>query len=248
MNPTIRVNVYGPTAGKVARALLSSGAYLIERSGDPHRFFKWKAKIEAPVYCNCRVLFSHPGQRAVVVRSLASAILAGFPEANCIIGLAEAGTVWAACVASELGLPVAYVSKTQKEHGVGGMIVGGIPDGVENDVKAVIVDDLVASGESLDRAIEILALEKRIRPLGIQSIVNWDFQKSRVCFERLNVSISTLVSYPQILQAALEDDLIGLEAASELTRFYLDPWSHVWTAESLACLSQRERRQSQTAC
>jgi orotate phosphoribosyltransferase len=210
-------------------------AYLIETSGDEARFYEWKSGIRAPVYCNCRVLFGHPGPRATVVRSLASAILQGYPTVNHIVGLAEAGIVWASAVASELGQPVAYVSKAEKKHGIKGLVVGAMPSDPAM-VQAVIVDDLVASGDTLVRALETLKVEKGIVPVGIQSIVHWDFQRTHQRFESFGIPMSTLVSYPEILRAALEEELLGRDAVEELCEFYQEPSQYVWTARALATL------------
>jgi orotate phosphoribosyltransferase len=233
MRPTIQANVYNPTTEQVARALLSSSAYKIRTGVGEDSFFAWKSGIKAPVYNNCRVLFGHPGQRRTVVRSLGSAILAAFPGVNYIIGLAEAGIVWASCVADELGLPVAYVSKTEKKHGIPGRIVGAMPEEPLKNLKAVIVDDLIASGDTLEDAINILSTEKGITPIGIQSIVNWNFKTARERFERLDIPVWALVSYQQMLETALEEGLVTRAAVQELYKFYQNPWDHVWNLAAL---------------
>jgi orotate phosphoribosyltransferase len=238
MKPITRVCVYQPTARQVARALIQSRAYLLDTSGDPNCFFTWKSGIKAPVYCNCRILFGHPGPRATIVRSIASSMLESFPTANYVIGLAEAGVVWASAVAAELGLPVAYVSKAQKEHGIKGLVVG-MSSQEQDEVRAVIVDDLVASGTTLERAIDSLMEEKGIVPVGIQSIVNWDFQKTHARFERFGLIMATLVSYPEILNAAVEEGLLDPGAITELCNFYKCPAEYVWTSNSLASLCSK---------
>lgn len=233
MSPTTHANVYKPTTHQVARALLSSNAYKIRTGVSEDSFFTWKSGIKAPVYNNCRVLFGHPGQRRTVVRCMGSAILAAFPGVNYIIGLAEAGIVWASCVADELGLPVAYVSKTEKKHGIPGRVVGAMPE-VTKNLKAVIVDDLIASGDTLEEAIGMLSTEKGITPIGIQSIVNWNFKTARERFERLGTPVWALVSYPQILETALEEGLLTTSAVEELYEFYQNPLQHVWNLDALA--------------
>lgn len=237
MSPTIRVPIYDATASLVARALLIARAYRIDTSGDQSRWRKWKSGILAPVYLNCRDLFGHAGQRGTVVRSLASSILASYPKVTHIVGIAEAGIVWGACAADALGLPFAYVSKTQKEHGVPGLVVGIPDEDSVNNIQAVVVDDLVASGGSLEKAIDALMVEKHIKPIGIQSIVHWDFQRAHSRFEQLEVPVSSLVSYPHLLESAVGEGLLSSAAVAVLSDFYRNPFEYVWDEEALLCLS-----------
>lgn len=101
-------------------------------------------------------------------------------------------------------------------------------------VKAVLVDDLVASGDSLLRAVEILREEKGITTIGVQSIVNWDFLEMRNLFKDTGIRIRALVSYPQLLDAALESGLISRDAMQELALFYRNPRKHVWNLSAFA--------------
>ena len=237
MSLTIRVPIYEATSSLVARALLSARAYCIETSRDRSRWLEWKSGILAPVYLNCRDLFGHPGQRSTVVQALASAILSAYPKVSHIVGVADAGIVWGSGAANTLGLPFAYVSKMPKKHGKPGLVVG-IPDDESGEsINAVIVDDLIASGGSLETTIEALATEHQIRPIGIQSIVHWDFQKAHSRFERLNVQVSALVSYPHLLESAFESDLLSDSAVAVLTDFYRNPFEYVWDEAALVSLS-----------
>lgn len=239
MKPRIRVPVYEATTSQVARALLLARAYRVETSGDRTQWRQWKSGIWAPVYLNCRDLFGHAGQRGTVVRALASSILDSYPTVTHIIGIAEAGIVWGSGAADVLGLPFAYVSKTQKEHGVPGLVVGIPDEDSAHNIQAVVVDDLVASGGSLENAIEALTVEKQIKPIGIQSIVHWDFQRAHSRFERLKVPVSSLVSYPHLLRSAVDEGLLSSEAVAVLSDFYRNPFEFDWDEAALLCLSSK---------
>ena len=220
--------IYDPTHSQVARAVVSAGCYLIRTDGSPENFYTWKSGIRAPVYTDCRVLNGDPFARAIVMRALGSAIRENFPTAECIVGVAEAGVVWSTLAATELSLPHAFVRKTPKPYGSGSNVEGSPPKGA----RAVLVDDLVASGDSLAKSITVLAEEKGIATIGILSIVNWDFLGMRDTFRNLGIPVRALVSYPQLLQAALEAGQIDQAAKSELEMFYRNPRKHQWNLEA----------------
>lgn len=218
--------VYAPTAARVARTMITGGAYLI----NDQDFFTWKSGIRAPVYTDCRALMGEPAAAALIKKALGSATLSEFGTPDYIVGVAEAGVYWSALVADELHTRHAFVRKTQKSHGIGGM-VSGVPDQPRrvDGITAVVVDDLVASGGSLGKAIDALREEAHLEVLGVVSIVNWGFPAMRDRFRELKVPATSLVSYPQLLQAALDEGKIDEEFCAELLRFYRNPRGHQWS-------------------
>lgn len=234
INPTL---IYDPTCQPVARALVSAGAYLIRSVETEEQFFTWKSGIQAPVYTDCRMLNANPGARAVVMRALGSSIRSNFPKCECIVGVAEAGIVWSSLAAHELSLPHAFVRKQEKKHGRAGLLVGSPPAGA----KAVVVDDLVASGASVEKTIHALREEQGIQTIGLQSIVNWDFIEMRDRFKRLAVPVRALVSFPQLLSVGKERGLLSSAAAEELSTFYRSPRNHKWNLEALTRRGGQQR-------
>ena len=222
--------IYGPTAEQVARALISADAYLIRSDiTSEDEFYTWKSGIKAPVYTDSRVLNSDPGAMAIVQRALGSSIRANFPSAECVVGVAEAGIVWSALAAVDLSLPHAFVRKAEKSYGRPGLLVGSPPRGA----RAVLVDDLVASGSSLEKSVHVLKSENDISTIGVQSIVNWDFIEMRDRFRALGIPVRALVSFPQLLDAGLERGLLSNEAKAELAAFYGNPRAHKWNISAL---------------
>lgn len=222
--------LYEPTAEPVARALIAAHAYCLAPDlSAPARWFTWKSGVHAPVYTDCRVLAGDPGATALVSRALSSAIIAMYPGVEYIVGMGEAGIIWSTVVAHELGKPQAFVRKATKPHGRSGWIECSPPCGK----RAVLVDDIVASGETLERAIGLLQSEKQITTLGVQSIANWNFPEMRERFFRLGIPVHALVSYPQLLDAAMDAKLLSIEAQAELHRFYKNPREHKWNLQRL---------------
>lgn len=140
--------VYEPTTRTVARTLLGAGAYCTASDmADEACWFTWKSGIRAPAYLDCRVLARDPGATTIVTKAMGSAIRANYPEVEYIVGVAEAGIIWSTLTAQELGKPHAFVRRQPKQHGRSGWVECSPPMGK----RAIVVDDVMASGESLDK-------------------------------------------------------------------------------------------------
>jgi orotate phosphoribosyltransferase len=222
--------IYEPTSKQVANVLLSSGAYLVRMGVSQDEFFDWKARKKfAPTYTDVLKLAGDPAAYEVITQGLAGAIRDYFPQADYVIGLAEAGIIWSSMAAQQLRMPQAFVRKAAKAHGLPGRVACTPQRGG----RAVLIDDLVASGSSIKEAADVLLNEVEIETIGILSIVNWDF---RVCWERFsntNIEVMTLASYWTVLDAALELQLLSPEAVAELKAFYQNPWEHQWNMAAL---------------
>jgi orotate phosphoribosyltransferase len=208
-------------ARPVAAALVASGAFTADLRMPADRWYRWKSGILAPCGCNCRRLNAVPALRRVVDDALAEATRSWFPDADYIVGVAHAGIPWAKTIAERLDLPLAYVRAESRE--AGGTLVECAP---ERGSRAVIVEDVVASGASAAHAIAALRAETRLGVAGVQSIANWNFPEMRA---RLAAwPVRALTSYPQVLASARQAGLISAADAGELTRFYAGPRDHAW--------------------
>jgi orotate phosphoribosyltransferase len=215
--------VYQSSAWKAAEALINTRSYRIDMKLDPINYYQWKSGIKAPCYCNCRDLNGHPTERISITRSLTESIKTNFTEVDIIIGVPTAGLSWAGAVADQLNLPLAYVRSSAKPHGLGGLVECSPKPGM----KAVIVDDLVASGGSLKQVISALNDEVDVQVIGIQSIVNWGFPSMRNTLK--NLRVRSLTSFPWILYVAKLQGYITHSQCDELMNFYKDPENHIWS-------------------
>lgn len=206
----------------VANHLIETGCYLIDLTREQSEWYHWKSGIIAPCYCNCRGLISTVVQRKDIANFLCDSIKRNFPKVDCIAGMATAGIPWASMVGFSLDLPVVYIRKQAKKHGVSKRIEGKV-----NDVKnIVLIDDLIASGESILDAANVVRDETQTEILGIQSIINWGFAKM---FELLgNYQIQTLTSYEQIIMSAVRHNLIHNNDVKSMLDFYKNPFEYDW--------------------
>jgi orotate phosphoribosyltransferase len=210
-------------ARPVAAALVASGAFTVDMRLPRDQWFRWKSGILAPCGCNCRRLNTLPAIRRLIDDTLTEATRASFPDADYIVAVAHAGIPWAKTLADRLDLPLAYVRAEARAGG--GPLVECSPG---QGARAVLVEDVVASGGSAARAIEALHTETGLRVVGVQSIANWDFPQMRALLAPWTVR--ALTSYPQVLASAREAGLVSAVDVAELLRFYADPRGHAWSS------------------
>jgi orotate phosphoribosyltransferase len=208
---------------QIAKILVDTGSFKIDMTLSPKDWYTWSSGIKAPCYCNCRYLNCFPSRRRYVAAALAQSIKKCYPQIELVVGVVAAGIPWASYIAEQLNLPLAYVRSSKKTHGVGGLVECS----PRSHQKAVIIDDLIASGESIAKAIHSLQNEVRIETIGVQSIVNWGFETMRNNLKGFHVR--TLTSFPSILKYAFDSRRINENEYVELNNFYQNPAKHVWT-------------------
>jgi orotate phosphoribosyltransferase len=204
-------------AASVAAALIESGAFTV----DMGTLIRWKSGILAPCGCNCRRINTIPRCRRLIDDALTDAARTSFPDADYVVAVANAGIAWAKTIAERLDLPLAYVRTEAREPG--GPLVECGPSG---GTRVVIVEDVVASGDSTNRAIRALLAETDLRVTGLLSIANWDFPEMRIALG--GWPVRALTGYRQVLAAARDAGLINGAELAELTSFYADPRHHQW--------------------
>lgn len=110
----------------------------------PQNPFTWASGWKSPFYCDNRKTLSFTDVRSYVKLELAHAILAHFPQATAVAGVATGAIAQGAMVADELNMPFCYVRSKAKDHGMGNLIEGELPVGA----KVVVVEDLISTGGS----------------------------------------------------------------------------------------------------
>ena len=175
----------------------------------------------APCGCNCRRLNTVPSLRRLVDDALADATRSSFPGADYIVAVAHAGIPWAKTVAERLDLPLAYVRA--EARAAGGPLVECSPGPA---ARAVIIEDVVASGGSTVQAIAALRAGTGMGIAGVQSIANWNFPEMRARLARWTVR--ALTSYPQVIASARQAGLVSAADTRQLLCFYADPRRHRW--------------------
>ncbi|MBF0104870.1 MAG: orotate phosphoribosyltransferase [Deltaproteobacteria bacterium] len=133
-------------AEKMAQILMDLGAVLVR----PERPFVFASGIKSPIYCDNRLLISHPVERRAVVDGFLYLLHDHTIQFDTVSGTATAGIPWAAWIAHATDKPMIYVRRDAKGHGRQNNIEGQLQAGA----RVVVIEDLVSSGVSSVNTIE----------------------------------------------------------------------------------------------
>ncbi len=203
---------------KVAEFLLSVKAVELN-SLQP---FTWASGLRSPIYCDNRKLLSFPAIRNVIKEFMSQMIREEYPGAEMIAGVATAGIPIGVLIADELSLPFVYVRTEAKKHGLSNQIEGVITA----DAKTVVVEDLISTGKSSLRAIEILR-HSQATIMGVAAIFSYNLPSSVHAFLEAGCKAISLSNYDLIIRQAIKTGYIASEEYTSLTEWKEDParWS-----------------------
>lgn len=184
----------------------------------PNDPFTWASGWKSPFYCDNRKTLSYHNVRSFVKLELVHAILAHFPEATAVAGVATGAIAQGALVAEELAMPYAYVRPKPKDHGMKNQIEGQLPEGA----KVVVVEDLISTGGSSLKAVAALR-EAGYDVVGMVASYTYGFPVAEEAFNEANVQLVTLTDYQSVVEKALETGYINKEDVPMLDEWRKDP-------------------------
>ncbi|MBW4726345.1 orotate phosphoribosyltransferase [Prevotella nigrescens] len=184
----------------------------------PNDPFTWASGWKSPFYCDNRKTLSYHDVRSFVKLELVHAILANFPEATAVAGVATGAIAQGALVAEELAMPYAYVRPKPKDHGMKNQIEGQLPEGA----KVVVVEDLISTGGSSLKAVAALR-EAGFEVVGMVASYTYGFPVAEETFKEANVRLVTLTDYQNVVEKALEIGYISKEDVPMLDEWRKDP-------------------------
>ncbi len=190
------------------------------RPDDP---FTWASGIKSPIYCDNRLVLSDPSARSVVEDGLTALIQAEYPDCELLAGTATAGIAHAALVADRLGLPMAYVRASTKDHGRNNQIEGRVLPGQ----KVVVVEDLISTGGSVVAVVQALR-DAGAQVLGIASIFTYGMAKGKACLAEAAVKNASLTDFDSLAQVAALEGYIQAADVARLMRFRDNPGDEGW--------------------
>jgi orotate phosphoribosyltransferase len=203
----------------IAKELLKINAVFL-KPNDP---FTWASGIKSPIYCDNRLTLSFPKTRDIIEKALASKVKEQYPEVDMIIGTATAGIAHAALVADILNLPMGYVRGSSKTHGRNNVIEGLVKKGM----KVVVIEDLISTGGSCIRVVEVLR-EAGLDVLGVVSIFTYNLVKGFETFKKANVEYHSITNYDILVEVALEQGYIKEFDLKKLHQWKKDPSDETW--------------------
>lgn len=208
------------TALEVAAKLLQIKAIKLQ----PAEPFTWASGWKSPIYCDNRIILSHPEVRSYVKEQLTSLVRELYPQAGLIAGVATGAIAMGVLVAQELGLPFIYVRPEPKSHGRKNQIEGQIPA----NAQTVVIEDLVSTGGSSLKAVNALR-EAGVEVLGMTAVFTYGFGVADDNFEKAGCQLNTLSDYQHLLSRAQQTGSINQETYNTLQEWRRDP--EAWLAE-----------------
>ncbi|MGM9705336.1 MAG: orotate phosphoribosyltransferase [Prevotella sp.] len=184
----------------------------------PNDPFTWASGWKSPFYCDNRKTLSFPGLRNYVKLRLVHMILEKFPEAEAVAGVATGAIAQGALVADALNLPFVYVRSKAKDHGMGNLIEGELPQGA----KVVVVEDLISTGGSSLKAVEALRAAG-YEVVGMVASYTYGFPVAAEAFANANVKLETLTDYEHVVAQAVATGYIADSDVALLHEWRKDP-------------------------
>ena len=179
-------------AKQVARELLKIKAVKLS----PQTPFTWASGILSPIYCDNRIVLSHPSARDVVKKAFVE--MSQTFDFEVVAGVATAGIPHGALLADAIGKPFIYVRDKAKGHGRQNQIEGEVKAGQ----KILVIEDLISTGGSSIKAIHALK-EIDCEVVGTLAIFSYLFQEATDVFQAENVPLATLSNYDALLEEAV---------------------------------------------
>mgnify|MGYP003308295850 FL=1 len=115
---------------------------------------------KSPYYIDLRLVPSFPHEYRKMIKGLQNLIAnnVGFENFHSLVSVPTGGLVVAASLATEIVKPLIYVRKQAKEHGTGKAVEGVTCQ----DMKLLMIEDVVTSGGSVINAIKSIKEEKMV--------------------------------------------------------------------------------------
>lgn len=208
-----------PHGQRIAEYLLSIEA--VRLSVNPP--FTWTSGIKSPIYCDNRMIYSHPDARDFVVAALSNRVKNLHIPADVIAGTATAAIGWGALVADRLKLPFVYVRSQAKEHGAKKRIEGDL----KPEKHVVVVEDLISTAKSSASTVDALRDEGKCYVTDIVSIFSYELLAGMEKSREIKVRLHPLTTLSMLLKTALDQDLITSDEVTMIEDFSKDPenWS-----------------------
>lgn len=185
--------------------------------------FTWASGIKSPIYCDNRLVLSHPKERQVIVEAFVDYINTNNISVDCIVGTSTAGIAWGALVANILDLPFAYVRGSAKDHGLNNKVEGKI----EANAKVIIIEDLISTGGSVKDVVEaVRGCEAQV--VKVLAIFSYNLLKAEECFKGINCDYATLSDYDTLMEVSKDKNIISDADCKKLIEWKKDVTNPKW--------------------
>jgi orotate phosphoribosyltransferase len=202
------------SAKKTAELLLQINAIKLR----PENPFTWASGWKSPIYCDNRIILSHPKIRNYVATTMAEQVKTRYGNPNVIAGVATGAIGIGILVAEVLRLPFIYVRPQPKSHGRQNQIEGSLSEGQT----VVVIEDLISTGKSSLNAVQALK-NGGADIMGMLAIFTYNFDVAKENFKTADVPLQTLSDYENLIQQASETNYIKEEKMQTLLQWRSNP-------------------------
>ena len=159
---------------------------------------------KSPYYIDLRLVPSFPHEYRKMIKGLQNLIAndVGFENFHSLVSVPTGGLVVAASLATEIVKPLIYVRKQAKEHGTGKAVEGVTCQ----DMKLLMIEDVVTSGGSVINAIKSIKEEKMVVP-DAYAVVD-RMEGATQALQDEGVKLHSLLTINDITQSLFEQKLI----------------------------------------
>lgn len=182
---------------------------------DFNNYFLWTSGLKSPIYCDFRKLNAFPKLRSEILDYIILKNKIKELKINLIIGVANSGISWGAYLAEKLTLPFAYVLKKPKEHGTKKFIEGANPNGCH----ALLIEDVISTGNSLLLAYDALSKEYANLTLQLTAIFSYQLDKSKKSFEAKALLPFICINFSDLIVVIKEEKFITDDESQKLINF-----------------------------
>lgn len=121
-----------------------------------------------------------------------------------------------------------YIRSEPKGYGQGNLVECN----PQRNLKAIVIDDLLFTGASLTRSVDVLASKYNIETIGILTIValsSWESKENDWhFFKERGIKTLSLTSFTHLLDELTHRGKITPDQKKELHSYYLRPKSYEW--------------------
>ena len=187
-------------------------AFLYEKKIIRFGDFTLASGKKSPYYIDLRLVPSYPIYYRKMIKGLQNIIAkdVGLENFHSLVSVPTGGLVVAASLAIEIVKPIIYVRKEAKEHGTGKAVEGVTCQ----DMKLLMIEDVVTSGGSVINAIKSIKEEKMI-VTDAYAVVD-RMEGATEALQAEGVKLHSLLTIKQIAESLFEQKLITEDVLNQV--------------------------------